>query len=205
MPKILKIQESKHISGRMLVFFQDAELIKLTENEVLGLGLYAGQELSSGDYHQLTQRAKLSSAKSAAARICARKMLSRQELLQKLREKGEDPAYLEQTADWLEELGVLDDGKYAAAVVRHYSARGYGRKKLENEFFRRRIPREYWSEALEELPEADDTIDRLIRQRLRNKEPDPKELGRVQNFLLRRGYSWEQVREGLERFTQCGE
>jgi regulatory protein len=175
MPKILKIQESKHISGRMLVFFQDAELIKLTENEVLGLGLYAGQELSPGDYHQLTQRAKLSSAKSTAARICARKM------------------------------GVLDDGKYAAAVVRHYSARGYGRKKLENEFFRRRIPREYWSEALEELPEADDTIDRLIRQRLRNKEPDPKELGRVQNFLLRRGYSWEQVREGLERFTQCGE
>ena len=47
MPKIVKLEASKHIKGRVLVFFEDAELIKLTENEVLLHQLYAGKELSS--------------------------------------------------------------------------------------------------------------------------------------------------------------
>lgn len=201
MPKILRLEASKHVKGRVLVFFQDAELMKLTQDEVLLHGLYAGKELSPSEYSALTEAGKWVSAKTTAARICSSKLLSRGELLQKLRDKGEDPACCERAADWLEELGVLDDSRYAIAVARHYSARGYGRRKLENEFFRRKIPREHWSKALEETDDPSETIDRLIRQKLRSETPDPKELGRVQNFLLRRGFSWEQVREGLDRFS----
>ncbi len=199
MPKITRLEASKHVKGRVLVFFQGGELVKLTEDEVLLRGLFAGKELSEEEYAALVQDGKLSSAKSAAARLCSSKLLSRGELLQKLREKGEDPAYAEQAADWLEELGVLDDSRYAASVARHYAARGYGRKKLEQEFFRRKIPREFWPQALEELPDSAETIDRLIAQRLSDPS-DPKEVNRVQNFLLRRGFSWGEVREGLDRY-----
>ena len=200
MPKIIKLEASKHIKGRVLVFFQDAELVKLTEDEVLLHRLYAGKELSRVEYEALTEQAKLSSAKHRAAQIISRKLLSRGELLQKLKEKGEPPEYSEAAADWLEELGVLDDARYAAAVARHYAGRGYGRKKIENEFFRRRIPRECWSEALSELEDPSEEIDRLIQRKLKSEDPDPRELARVQSFLLRRGFSWQQVKEGLERY-----
>lgn len=205
MPKILRLEASKHIKGRVLVFFQDAELVKLTEEEVLLHRLYAGKELSPVAYQALTEAAKLSSAKTVAARIAGSRMLSRGELLQKLKEKGEAPDCSEQAADWLEELGVLNEAAYAAAVVRHYSARGYGRKKIENEFFRRKIGREHWAQALEELDDPSESIDRLIEKKLRSPQPDQKELARVQSYLLRRGFSWEQVREGLSRFEADGE
>lgn len=200
MPTIVKLEASKHIRGRILVFFQDAELVKLTEEEILLHRLYAGKTLTAAEYDDLTEAAKLSSAKAAAARICSARMLSRGELLQKLKEKGESVIYAEMAADWLEELGILNDSRYAGAVVRHYVARGCGRKKLEQELFRRRIPREYWSDALQEADIPEDTLDRLIEKRLRGKTPDAKDLSRLQGFLLRRGFGWDEVQDALERY-----
>lgn len=204
MPRVLKLEASRHVRGRVLVFFEGAELVKVTEEEVLLHHLYAGKELTGAEYTALTAAARLASAKTAAARICSTKLLSRGELLQRLAEKGEDPACGEQAADRLEELGVLDDARYAAAVARHYAGRGYGRRKIEQELYRRRVPRALWPAALDGLEDSSETIDRLVAQKLRGREPEPKELGRVQSFLLRRGFSWEQVREALERYRAEG-
>lgn len=38
-----------------------------------------------------------------------------------------------------------------------------------------------------------------MERRLRGRVPDEKELSRVQSYLLRRGFDWQQVREALER------
>lgn len=200
MPKIVKLEASKHIKGRVLVFFEDAELIKLTENEVLLHQLYAGKELSSPQYQALTERARLTSAKHRAAQLVSRKLVSRGELVQRLQEKGERAEDSEAAAQWLEELGMLDDARCAATVARHYARKGYGRKKIESELFRRKIPRECWSAALAELEDPAEEIDRLVERKLRGREPDVKELAKVQGFLLRRGYDWQQVKEALERY-----
>ena len=42
-------------------------------------------------------------------------------------------------ADRMEELGFLNDAAYAAQVVRYYSAKGYGERKLRDELYRRGI------------------------------------------------------------------
>lgn len=41
-----------------------------------------------------------------------------------------------QICDRLEELGLLDDQRYACTVVRHYSGKGYGVRKLQDELYR---------------------------------------------------------------------
>lgn len=200
MPKILRLEASKHIKGRVLVFFEDAELVKLTENEVLLYRLHAGKELSPSEYEELTAQARLSSAKHRAAQIISRTLVSRAELTRRLREKGERPEDCEAAAQWLEELGFLDDARCAVTVARHYAQKGYGRKKIESELFRRSIPRSLWAQAMEGLEEPGEEIDRLIARKLRGKAPDAKELARVQGFLLRRGFDWQQVKEALARY-----
>ena len=40
----------------------------------------------------------------------------------------------------MEELGFLNDAAYAAQVVRYYSAKGYGERKLRDELYRRGFP-----------------------------------------------------------------
>ena len=96
-------------------------------------------------------------------------------------------------------LCLLDDGEYAAMLVRHYAAKGFGVRRIRDELHRRKIPRELWDEALSELPEQDNTVDKLLRARLRSAEPDRVELKRATDALMRRGFTWDEIRQAVER------
>ena len=124
-----------------------------------------------------------------------------EELEQKLRswEAGEEEAAA--IADRMEELGFLNDAAYAAQVVRYYSAKGYGERKLRDELYRRGIPRELWDEALEGAADPSAAIEEFLRKKWRGTLPDdPRELKKASDALARRGYSWSDIVEGLRRY-----
>jgi len=137
-------------------------------------------------------------AKKKAFRCLEKRDYGRDEMARKLREKGESEADSAAAADYLVELGLIDDKRYAAQVVRHYAAKGCGAGRIKGELARRSLPRELWDEALEELPASDETIDRLLRARLRG-DFDQKAVKRASDALLRRGFSWEEIRAALAR------
>lgn len=138
-------------------------------------------------------------AKARALKILERRDVSRKMLLDKLTEKGVADADAEEVADWLCDLGVVNDERFAGLVVRHYAAKGYGERRIREELYRRGIDRELWDAALEELTGSDERLDRLLRAKLRG-DASPENLQRTQNYLLRRGYSWEDIREATERY-----
>ena len=103
--------------------------------------------------------------------------------------------------DRMEELGFLNDAAYAAQVVRYYSAKGYGERKLRDELYRRGIPRELWDEALEGAADPSAAIEEFLRKKWRGTLPDdPRELKKASDALARRGYSWSDIVEGLRRY-----
>ena len=138
-------------------------------------------------------------AKARALKILERRDVSRKMLLDKLTEKGVADADAEEVADWLCGLGVVNDERFAGLVVRHYAAKGYGERRIREELYRRGIDRELRDAALEELTGSDERLDRLLGAKLRG-DTSPENLQRTQNYLLRRGYSWEDVREATERY-----
>lgn len=138
-------------------------------------------------------------AKQRALKILERRDVSRKMLLDKLAEKGISESDAAEVADWLCGLGVVNDERFAGLVVRHYAAKGYGERRIREELFRRGIDRELWDAAFAELPEADDTVDRLLAAKLRG-DASPENLQRTQNYLLRRGFSWEEIRAAAERY-----
>ena len=138
-------------------------------------------------------------AKQRALKILERRDVSRKMLLDKLTEKGISNTDAEEVADWLCGLGVVNDERYAGLVVRHYAAKGYGKRRIRDELYRRGIDREFWDGALAELPETDDTVDRLLSVRLRG-AGSSEALQRAQSYLLRRGYSWDEVCAATERY-----
>ena len=99
----------------------------------------------------------------------------------------------------LEELGFLNDALYAEQVVRHYSAKGYGLRKLRDELYRRGVPRELWDEALDQAPDSAWQIDRFLAAKLRGRAPEEAEKRRLTSALLRRGFAWGDVREAWSR------
>ncbi len=138
-------------------------------------------------------------AKARALKILERRDVSRKMLFDKLTEKGVADADAEEVADWLCGLGVVNDERFAGLIVRHYAAKGYGERRIREELYRRGIDRELWDAALEELTGSDERLDRLLGAKLRG-DASPENLQRTQNYLLRRGYSWEDVREATERY-----
>ncbi len=210
--QIVKLEPSKHVAQRWLCWLEDGSCIRVTENEVISFALYSGMEVSDGLYDRLTEAAARSTVRTKALDYIASRPMSRKELEDKLtarRPRKKDgrerpplatPEEAAEVADWLEDLGYLNDGEYAKTVARYYSAKGYGVHKVKDEFFRRGIPRRYWEEALEETQEPEEGIDAFLRKRFRGKSPDQRELKRASDALARRGYNWGEIREGLNRY-----
>ena len=140
-------------------------------------------------------------AKERALAMLDRRDYSRAELLKKLVEKGEDETEAAEAVERLVELGFVDDARYAPIIVRHYAAKGYGPQRVRQELQRRGIPKDLWDEAMEQMPQQDDTIDRLLRSKLKSDAPDRAELKKATDFLLRKGYGWDEIRSAVARYT----
>lgn len=209
---IAKLEPSQHVAERWLVWLEDGSLIRVTENEVVEFALYQGMEVSDQLYDALVEKAQRSAARGKALDMVAARPMSRRELVDKLtarrpktrdgRERPPlaDEALANETADWLEKLGYLNDAEYAAQVVKHYSAKGYGEHKVKDELFRRGVPKNLWDEALAQAVEPEDGIDEFLQKRFKGCRPDQKELKRASDALARRGYRWNEIREGLNRY-----
>ena len=141
-------------------------------------------------------------AKARALRLLEKRDYSEAELAAKLVEKGDDPDSACAAAARMAELGFVNDENYAAMVVRHYAAKGYGRARIREELRRRKLPRELWDAALEELPDQTETLYRLLETRLRGKAPEGDELRRACAYLVRRGFAWDEVREAAARLSE---
>lgn len=200
--RIKEVKPSQRKKGRFLVILEDGDILRITEEELLRFGLRSGEELEEETLEALRSSAKTSQVKAQAAGMIGRRALSKSELQRRLIRGGAAEADAQAAADWLEDIGAVDDPAYAAAVVWDYGRRGYGPARIREELRRRGVPRELWEVALEELPDSEDILDDLIRKRCRGDLSDPREVKRLSDGLLRRGFSWSQVKEALSRYTE---
>lgn len=196
--KIVRIERSKYVQERVLVYPEEGDPLRITQDELLRFGLYQGMDLSPEIMVRLQQAGERSESRARAARMASSRMLSKKELTERLEKKGVAPETADETAEWLESLGAVDDAAYAGVIVRHYGG-SYGEKRVRQELQRRGIPRELWDEALEQLPDSAETIDRILQAKLRGKTLDGAALKKLSDALLRRGFSWSDIRPALNR------
>lgn len=198
--RIDRIEASRHKRGRVLVFLADGSLLKVTEQELLTFGLRSGDELDEETLGRLKEAAGVSNIKTTAADLIGRRAMSRRDLEKKLQEKGASEAEARYAGEWLEAIGALDDAAYAAALVRHCGDMGYGPRRAREKLREKGVPQEFWEEALEELPPDGGQIDRFLQNKLRGRAPDEKEKKRLTDALLRRGFSWSEVKSAWSRY-----
>ena len=197
---IQELKPSKRVEGRWLAVLEDGSILRLGEGEVVSFALYAGKQLSDQEAEELQKAAKGSSLKEKALALLARKPQSRRELERKLGEWGASQEESAAICGRLEELGYLNDASYAAQVARHYSAKGYGERKLRDEFYRRGISRELWEDALAQVQDSSQAIDAFLDKKFAGRTPDRQELKKASDALARRGYRWSEINEGLRRY-----
>ena len=203
---VRELKPSQRVEGRWLAFLDDGTILRLSESEVIDFALYAGKDLTEEESAALQDSARRSALKGKTIELLSRKPQSRKELERKLLqwEAGEEEAAA--ICGRMEELGYLNDAAYAAAVVRHYSAKGYGERKLRDELYRRGIPRSLWEDALGQAESPDAAIEAFVAKKLAGKTPDRTELKKISDALARRGYRWDDISAALRRYgAECDE
>ena len=200
--KILGLKPSQRVQGRWLVQLEDGTLLRVGENEVLTFSLYQGRELDEEERQRLLDSARKNGLKEKALNLLTGKPMSRRELERKLEQWEATEEESAAICDRMEELGFLNDEAYAQTVVRHYSAKGYGERKLRDELYRRGVPREHWEQALEQARDPEEAIRAFVEKKLAGKAGDPKELKKVSDALIRRGYRWQEISPVLDRWRQ---
>ena len=202
MTRIEHIQPSLHKKDRVLVYLTGGDLLRITPEELLRFGLRPGQELTEDVLEELRRAAARSQTRQRAAELAAGRMLSQKELSDRLVKKGADPREAQETAQWLADLGAVDDAAYAGVIARHYAAMGYGPGRVRQELQRRGVPRDLWEDALAQLPDPEEAIDKFLAAKLWGKTPDRATLQRLSAALQRRGFQWQDIRPALARLDR---
>ena len=184
------------------MYLEGGDLLRITESELLRFGLCIGLDIDDRTVVELQQSGARSETRVRAANMISARPLSRRELVKRLREKGASESDAEAAADWLEEIGALNDADYASMLVRHYGGMGYGEAKIRDELYRRGVGRELWEDALAASPDAQEAIARVIAQKTKGRALDEKGRKRLSDLLLRRGFACRDVRAALAAYGE---
>ena len=174
--------------------------MRLYRQTVEDFGLYTGMEMAGTEYEKLRCAAGAMSAKMRAVRIIAASNVSKGDLQQRLIRKGEDPEDAKNAVQWMTDMQLVDDRKTAEQVVGNCIRKGYGIARAKQALYEKRIPKQYWEEALEDYPDQADAILMFLKSRLQE-DSDERDVKRAVDALLRRGHSYPQIRRGLERLS----
>lgn len=195
---IKAILPPKRSGTKSTVIFEDGTTKKYLPNVVAEQGLFAGMGLSDQEFANLEKANSAASAKARAVRIISAASVSEKDLEQRLIQKGETTTDAKNAVRWLEDLNLLDDAETARQIVSRGAARGYGAERIKQMLYQKRIPRSLWDEALESLPDMSEALETFLRDRL-GEEPDEKTRRSATQAAARRGYTWAEIREALER------
>ena len=198
--RIDSLKNSPDRAGRYWITFEDGTKIGLYRQTVEDFGLYIGKELSEEEKERLLTAAGKMSAKMRAVRIVSATSVSKRDLEERLVRKGEDPEQAREAVAWMEDLHLVDDRNTAEQVVHSCISKGYGLQRAKQALYEKRIPKQYWDEALEDYPDQAEKIEKFLRSRL-DADSDQKQIRKAIDALIRRGHSYGTIRSVLQNLS----
>ena len=194
------LKTSPDRAGRYWITLDNGSKMGLYRQTVEDFALYSGKELSDEEWQALQEQAGQMSAKMRAVRIVSASSVSKRDLEDRLVRKGEDPEQAKQAVQWMEDLHLVNDRNTAEQVVHSCISKGYGLQRAKQALCEKRIPREYWDEALEDYPDQMEKILSFLRSRL-DSDSDSREVKKAIDALLRRGHGYGTIREALKKIS----
>ena len=170
--------------------------MRLYRQTVEDFGLYTGKELTEAEMEDLRTAAGKMSAKMRAVRIVSASSVSKRDLQQRLVQKGEDPDQAQEAVQWMSDLNLLDDARVAEQVVSRCISKGYGLARAKQALYEKKVPKQYWEDALAEYPDQSEKIEAYLRSHL-DGNSDQKDVKKAIDALLRRGHSYGTIRRAL--------
>ncbi len=190
--------------GLVQLYLDGEEAVKLDREVFLRAGLRPGDQISDEELHQLILDSDARRAKEKALYLLEHRNHSQRELTEKIARTAASWEAAEAAAGQMEELGLVDDQAYARDRAREmFLRKRWGPLRVKQELRRKGIDGELIEELLEEYRQRDEggLVAENVRAVLETKysgwREDEKQRRRAFAALQRRGYSYEEIREGM--------
>ncbi|MBF0384676.1 MAG: regulatory protein RecX [Candidatus Omnitrophica bacterium] len=139
-------------------------------------------------------KADFAKAKNAALRSLKYRLRSEKELSDKLAQKGFSVEIIKLTLKRLKEIGLLDDRKFADAVISSRLKRPFGKNRIRLELVKKGVDKEIIDEEMEILSDGYDELSVVIelarKRALKYKDTEKDKIKqRIYGYLTRRGFS----------------
>lgn len=198
--RITDIVQSKYHMDSFLIFLESGEKIRTFKSVIAEFDIKIGKEFTYEEIEYLRIASNTDTAEALAAKIASLRPISKSELKRRLTDEGIPEEIAEATVIRFDSQNIISDLKFAILLVQHYSNRGCGIDKIEDELLQRNIDLELWGEAFKHYAPPGKTIERIMERKLNGKILDTHERTKMKDFLLSRGFNIEDINAGLDRY-----
>lgn len=191
--KITSLKAGKR--GSILVYADGEYILSVPREVFLKTNIKMGYEITDEEIENISSDIEFYKAKSRAYNILSYRAHSKKELEEKIKRKTgiSNP---EKVVSKMEEIGLIDDKKYALEYASHlFKNKLYGIKRIAFELSKKGISKENINFAIENLDMNEyENIQKIVSKK---NIQDEKEKKKTIANLIRRGYSWEKINSVL--------
>lgn len=186
---------------KMKVFIEEQFAFVLYKGELLRYKITEGKEVSQEVILQIRTEVLTKRAKLRAMHLLEKMSRTEKQLYTKLKQDLYPEDIVEEAMQYVKSFGYIDDYKYAMHYI-ETKKNSKSMREIQAELGQRGIPREILFEALSQSKEEVDEMS-AIQKLTEKKRFDPKtatekEKKRMQDYLLRKGFSYEDVRQVIQ-------
>lgn len=201
MPVITKLSAQLRDPARVNVFLDGKYAFSLSAEEVIKRGLKVSQPLSTPEVSDLSALSKDEKVFAKVINFISYRPRSEREVMDRLYQYlgPDEKEAKEALVKKLQKLGYLNDLEFARWFAQSRRAnRPRSIRQLASELYAKGIGKEVISQVLGEEGDDREAIEKLIAKKS-NLEPD-----KLAAYLARKGFSWEIIKEELDKMAQSG-
>jgi len=201
--RITQIAPQRHDPDRVSVFLDGVFAFGLSADLLLEYGLAVGLDLDDARTTEILAADEIRKATAAALQLLAYRARAEGEIAARLRQRGFSPPAIDAAMVRLRDWHYVDDADFAARWVENRQQhRPRSVRMLAHELRAKGVDATTIDETLEDagVDEVGDARELAEKQRAKYAGLDPDvQTRRISAFLARRGYSYDVIRQALER------
>ncbi len=199
---VTNIEKTK--KGRYSIFIDDEFYCTLHVEVFVLSGIRINEEIPQAKLEELRKESERKITRDRALKLLSAKDYSKKNLIDKLLKYGEEDICRE-TADKMEELGLINDYDYAMRMARDlHNIKGYGSNRIVMYLREKGIDRDTSYEAAQQFDddEEHEKIMEILQKKCRTNLNDRKEKEKMFGRLMRMGYKSGDIKNAINEFIE---
>lgn len=201
---ITKIEVQKRNKNRVNVYVNEDFLFACSAEIIYNYGLKSGEKIDIDKIKAIIEEDNYIKCKNDALHSIERAYKTEKQVVQKLLAKGYEKSTIEKAILFLREYNFLDDSKFADMYVKE-KLLSQGRNKIKYSLMQKGLDESLIKEKLQSIDKEKegDSLERIgmlkYQQLIKREEDTRKIYKKLGDYLMRRGYPWDDVKSFLNR------